>query len=42
MENITVCVRIKPKNNEDSLWKLEGNSIIVSKNKEMFSFGKIV
>jgi centromeric protein E len=40
MENITVCVRVRPKNHEDCLWKLEGNSLIVNKNKEMFSYGK--
>jgi hypothetical protein len=39
MENITVCVRIKPKSSEDSLWKIEGNSLILNKNREMFSYG---
>jgi hypothetical protein len=39
MENITVCVRIKPKHNEDTLWKIEGNSLLINRNKDIFSYG---
>jgi hypothetical protein len=43
MENIAVCVRIKPRmqlKDEDSLWKLEGKTIMSMKSKEYFTFGK--
>jgi hypothetical protein len=44
MESITVCVRIRPKvnsqNNDESPWKIESNSLISGKSKEIFSVGK--
>lgn len=43
MENISVCIRIRPNvkgKEEDSLWKLEGNTIINAKSKETFTYGK--
>lgn len=43
MENITVCVRVKPSINEkreENLWRYEANSILSSKSKEIFSYGK--
>ena len=43
MENIAVCVRIRPRLNakeDDTLWKLEGNTIMSMKSKEYFTFGK--
>lgn len=45
MENIAVCVRIRPRLNskeDDSIWKLEGNTIMSMKSKEHFTFGKII
>ena len=43
MENIAVCVRMRPRmqsKEEDSLWKLEGKTIMSLKSKEHFTFGK--
>jgi hypothetical protein len=44
MESITVCVRLRPRvnsqNYDESLFKIEGSSIISGKTKEVFSFGK--
>jgi hypothetical protein len=47
MESIAVCTRIKPKSNnqirdDENLWKVEGNSIISGKSKEVFSFGNFL
>jgi hypothetical protein len=40
MENITVCVRIKPNSkDEENLWKYENNSIASIKSKEVFTYG---
>lgn len=40
MENISVCIRIRPKTkDEESPWKLESNTIYNSKSKESFTFG---
>jgi len=40
MENITVCLRIKPNKNDESIWKLSGNAIQSHKSKEIFTYGK--
>ena len=41
MENITVCIRMKPRRDDkDSTLKVEGNTIYNSKTKEVFAFGK--
>lgn len=41
MENISVCIRIRPKvKEEESLWKLESNTIYNIKSKDNFTFGK--
>lgn len=41
MENISVCLRIRPKiKEEDSLWRVESNTIFNIKSKETFTFGK--
>lgn len=45
MENITVCVRIKPRiaeKNDENLWKIEGNNILSLKSKEIFTYGKLI
>jgi hypothetical protein len=45
MENINVCVRVKPRGltkDEEIYWKTEGNSIINLKSKEIFNFGKTI
>ena len=40
MENISVCIRIRPKiKEEDSLWKSESNTIYNVKSKDNFTFG---
>jgi hypothetical protein len=42
MENIEVCVRVKPrsgKETDDQIWKSEGNRVISLKSKEAFTFG---
>jgi hypothetical protein len=40
MENISVCIRIRPKiKEEDTPWKIESNTIFNSKTKETFTFG---
>jgi hypothetical protein len=44
MENIAVCVRIRPRphsKDEDNLWKVDKNTIMSVKSKEYFTFGKI-
>lgn len=42
MENISVCIRIRPKvKDEDTPWHFESNTIYNSKSKETFAFGKI-
>jgi hypothetical protein len=42
--NITVCVRIRPKVNstsqDDYVWKVENNNILNFKSKEIFAYGK--
>lgn len=43
MENIAVCVRVRPRphmRDDDHLWKLEKNTIMSQKSKEYFTFGK--
>jgi len=43
MENIAVCVRIRPRmlsKEEDGLWKVEGKTLMSMKSKECFNFGK--
>jgi len=46
MENINVCIRIRPINSEDnnfskqtSLFKVEGSSIINLKSKDILTYG---
>lgn len=43
MENIKVCVRMRPQPKEEDfsqlLWHIEGNSIINTKTKDIFSYG---
>lgn len=45
MENISVSVRIRPKQLEEdtnsTLWKIEGNSIINLKSKDIFSYDRV-
>ncbi len=42
MENISVCIRIRPKvKDEETQWRLETNTLYNSKSKESFTFGKI-
>jgi len=41
MENISVCIRIRPKiKEEETPWKSESNTIYSAKSKETFTFGK--
>ncbi len=44
MENINVCVRIRPLPNDDNssnpLFKIEGNSLLNVRNKDIMSYGK--
>jgi hypothetical protein len=41
MENITVCIRMKPKRDDkETTLKVEGNTIYNTKTKEVFAFGK--
>ncbi len=43
MENITVCIRMKPRRDDkESTLKVEGNNIYNSKTKEVFAFGKFI
>lgn len=43
MENISVCIRIRPKvKEEDSPWKFENNTIYNMKSKDNFTFGKYI
>ena len=44
MENIKVCVRVRPQGREDEnssnpLWLIEGNSVVNNKTKDIFSYG---
>jgi hypothetical protein len=46
MENIKVCVRVRPQVREEDnpsnpLWLIEGNSLINAKTKDIFSYGNI-
>ena len=43
MENITVCIRIRPQiknREEESVWKMDGNAIQSTRSKEIFTYGK--
>jgi hypothetical protein len=42
MENISVCIRMRPKiKEEETSWRHESNSIYNLKSKETFTFGKL-
>ena len=47
MENIKVCVRVRPQSKEEEnfaapIWIIEGNSMINAKTKDIFSYGNIL
>ena len=47
MENIKVCIRMRPLPREDDsfsspLWHIEANSIINTKTKDIFTYGTIL
>ncbi len=47
MENIKVCVRMRPLPREEEfssspLWHIEGNCIINTKTKDIFTYGIII
>lgn len=42
MENISVCVRVKPKSRDDeNLWRIDRSTITSGKTKETFTLGNI-
>jgi hypothetical protein len=42
MENITVCLRVRPnKHSDESIWKIDSNVIQSVKSKEIFTYGKL-